>query len=624
MKQKILLLLTALCFGFVSGVKADVVVPNPVYFNDFSSSEGLTQVGSGEFIDDVDPRFGQIYHNNPENSTTPRTNYLKLPSDVLTHSGTTQEMTVGFWVNCKSTTEYFFCPLFSAYSTTKQGVDNGWPMFMCQSRCLLQINAGDGYWSDFVDAQNDKGTNNATTVWLDDNKWHYYTVTLTSTKAIVYVDGVVQNSWTLDGTSVGQNISGFFTKAASGTYPEVCLGGNQAWGWGDKDPSYGFDDFAVYDAALTAEQIAQIISNKKESAEIIGETDCSTYYLDEMSEKIKLVPGQSWHFRFTNFNSGTGGNHNNWVLPVYNSASENKIVVRSDFWEDNDKGEGHEWGSNKGCAATIVWDNFVSNMNGAIVDMTVSFTSDKKFTMSSIISPSDGSDDWTYSYTSDYDDSPYNFTSDDYLEVAISVSNSWLWLMEEGPVAKIGATGWTTFASAYPLDLGGMSASEGTVKAYYASSQSGSNIVMTPTESEGVAAGEGLMLKGTAGATVTIPVVASGDAISGNMLVGCPNGETLTANANYYVLIKNGETAEFQSLKNSGATIPAGKAYLNTGILSPARLIISFEEDPTAINAVEAAEAESGALKDGKYIIDNKVVIVKNGVKYSANGQILK
>lgn len=55
-----------------------------------------------------------------------------------------------------------------------------------------------------------------------------------------------------------------------------------------------------------------------------------------------------------------------------------------------------------------------------------------------------------------------------------------------------------------------------------------------------------------------------------------------------------------------------------------ARLTITFEgEDPTGINAIEAAEAEEGTLKDGKYSIDNKIVIVKNGVKYSANGQKL-
>lgn len=68
------------------------------------------------------------------------------------------------------------------------------------------------------------------------------------------------------------------------------------------------------------------------------------------------------------------------------------------------------------------------------------------------------------------------------------------------------------------------------------------------------------------------------------------------------------------------------RAYFHyTGTSSGARSVfLNFDEtDPTAINAVEAAEAESGALKDGKYIIDNKVVIVKNGVKYGANGQKL-
>ena len=68
------------------------------------------------------------------------------------------------------------------------------------------------------------------------------------------------------------------------------------------------------------------------------------------------------------------------------------------------------------------------------------------------------------------------------------------------------------------------------------------------------------------------------------------------------------------------------RAYFHyTGTNSSARSVfLNFDEvDPTAINIIEATEAESGALKDGKYIIDNKVVIVKNGVKYSANGQKL-
>lgn len=41
-----------------------------------------------------------------------------------------------------------------------------------------------------------------------------------------------------------------------------CLGGNQAFGWNDPDPAFVFDDFAVYNKALTSEEIAAIISAK--------------------------------------------------------------------------------------------------------------------------------------------------------------------------------------------------------------------------------------------------------------------------------------------------------------------------------------------------------------------------
>ena len=65
------------------------------------------------------------------------------------------------------------------------------------------------------------------------------------------------------------------------------------------------------------------------------------------------------------------------------------------------------------------------------------------------------------------------------------------------------------------------------------------------------------------------------------------------------------------------------RAYFElTGANPGARPTLRFD-DVTGINTIEAAEAEDGALKDGKYIIDNKVVIVKNGMKYSANGQKL-
>ena len=256
------LLMALMLVGGVNCAWGQVSVPDPVYFNDFSSTDGLTIIGSGEFTTDADVRFGAIYQNNPSKNTDPRTNYLKLPASTLTHSGTSNAMTIGFWVNKKNADDYNWYPIFSAYGSSKPGSENGMPMLVFQARGLLQVNDNAGNWSDYKAEQNDASANTEDVTWLTDANWHYYTVTLTPTKAIVYIDGVVLNSWTLDGTSDGQKLSGLFSGMASGNYPVVCLGGNQAWGWGDKDPAFAFDDFVVYDQALTASQIEKIIEDK--------------------------------------------------------------------------------------------------------------------------------------------------------------------------------------------------------------------------------------------------------------------------------------------------------------------------------------------------------------------------
>ena len=186
--------------------------------------------------------------------------------------------------------------------------------------------------------------------------------------------------------------------------------------------------------------------------------------------------------------------------------------------------------------------------------------------------------------------------------------------------ATIGSTGWTTFASPYALDLSSMTASTGVVAAYYASTVNASTVTMTSTTAT-VAAGTGIMLKGTADATITIPVAASGDAISGNKLVGCTSETVLSANENYYVLVNN-DGAEFQRLDVNGATIPAGKAYLNTGASSARSLRIVFAGDITGIS--EAAQATEAAEKDGKFVENGQLVIKKNGKKFNAAGAQMK
>jgi len=232
--------------------------PTPVYFNDFSSTDGLTVVGNGIFEDDADARFGKVFHNDPTLTKAIRTNYLQLPADVLSHSTETKEMTIGFWVNVKNAADYWFTPIFTAYGAAPANNANTWPMFVCQSRGLLQVNCAG--WCNFTAAQNDNAANYEGTFWLDDKAWHYYTATLTATKAVVYVDGEVLNSWTVSGEGDGNVVAGLFSNGADLKY--ICLGGNQAWDWNDLDPAYAFDDFAVYDKALTAEQIKAVMADK--------------------------------------------------------------------------------------------------------------------------------------------------------------------------------------------------------------------------------------------------------------------------------------------------------------------------------------------------------------------------
>lgn len=68
----------------------------------------------------------------------------------------------------------------------------------------------------------------------------------------------------------------------------------------------------------------------------------------------------------------------------------------------------------------------------------------------------------------------------------------------------------------------------------------------------------------------------------------------------------------------------ATRAYIRVVDANAARELILDLDGVTAISAIEAAEDNDGEMEDGKYFIDGKIVIVNNGVKYSANGQILK
>ena len=292
-----------------------IVLPEPVFFNNFDNTSGLTIVGGGSFTTDADPYFGKVFQNVTGGM---RQNYLLLPEDALSHSAETHQMSIGVWVNAANagaSSDYMWAPLFMAYGAAPNNGENTWPMFACQYRGVLQLNnAG---WTDYTDAQNVAGVNalyHDATDWLADKQWHYYTAVFDGENAKVYFDGELKNEWQMDGTNNTQ--MGLFTNGADLKY--ICLGGNQAWNWGDNDPGFAFDDIAIYDMALTASDIQDIMTVKRGGGQ--GETGPAAYYRNkfENADGVTIIGGGSFvdsgdaHGKV--FQNITGGMRQNYLL----------------------------------------------------------------------------------------------------------------------------------------------------------------------------------------------------------------------------------------------------------------------------------------------------------------------
>jgi len=194
---------------------------------------------------------------------------------------------------------------------------------------------------------------------------------------------------------------------------------------------------------------------------------------------------------------------------------------------------------------------------------------------------------------------------------------------------KIGPWGYTTFSCNRALDLSTVN------NAYYVASNPTESVKLVQTTGT-VPAGVGLVLYGEQDAEINIPVAetASATAISGNLLVGCPNGASLTKDntpgyGNVYVLVNTNTQAEFQNVKdwldkNNTLTIPAGKAYLQatgSGSGAPSFSIELGDETTGIMETVrETTTNNQYYTLDGRrvaqptkglYIVNGKKVIIK-------------
>ena len=251
-------------------------VPEPIPYTwtyDFENAdENVNIVGGGAVVDDETPNFGKVFENV---STTVRTNYMTLPDTVLAQSAISKELSIAFWVNAngKAPETYPYAPFFTAYANNTGGADNSFPMLALQSRGLAQVNCNG--WTDFTGADNVEGKNNVYNQsaweandpaynfvenWLADNEWHYYTAVFTEEGLTIYLDGEVKNKWGIGTANPENTLAGLFSNG--GDLKHICLGGNQAWNWGDPDAPFRFDDVLITNYVLTPEVIAEIIAAK--------------------------------------------------------------------------------------------------------------------------------------------------------------------------------------------------------------------------------------------------------------------------------------------------------------------------------------------------------------------------
>lgn len=209
-------------------------------------------------------------------------------------------------------------------------------------------------------------------------------------------------------------------------------------------------------------------------------------------------------------------------------------------------------------------------------------------------------------------------TSADYVS---NISLDYVIVYKTGDVEQItipdNDKGFGTYVTTNALDFSGV---EG-LEAYIAESENSSKVFVTKVEE--VPAGTPIIVKGTRGATYSVPVGTCTTEITNNMLHGSAT-ETHTVGLGEVVYAFNKSTGNL-NLVNAGVVIPAKKAYFlsmdNGNDTNQAKEIAFFGEEETAVSSVNAdvqkANARlfnaAGQQVTGAY---KGLVIDENGNKY--------
>ena len=154
------------------------------------------------------------------------------------------------------------------------------------------------------------------------------------------------------------------------------------------------------------------------------------------------------------------------------------------------------------------------------------------------------------------------------------------------------ASGYATFCSEYPLDFRGHATADYSAWEITNISESEGVYTLTFNQLTGtIKGGQGILLKGEAGATVTIPSASSENVLSSNLLVGTLAPTYVTAGEYYGLSGQN-------FVRVAESTVPAGKALLPASFIdgSPVKAFnFVFEDNATGIRTVETVSPEEAA-----------------------------
>ncbi|MDO4824072.1 MAG: hypothetical protein Q4A08_07895 [Bacteroidales bacterium] len=155
----------------------------------------------------------------------------------------------------------------------------------------------------------------------------------------------------------------------------------------------------------------------------------------------------------------------------------------------------------------------------------------------------------------------------------------------------------------------------------YKAAVNGELITLTALEGN-IPAGTGVMLYGETGGTkVDLPVATSGDAadVTGNDLkpTTLSDGSLAEMESNVWAL---GDGNQF--LQYTGAAFIHNRAYLvhEKATEAKAMRIVFDDDEATGIDTTISEKS----TRDGKFIENGNIVIIKNGMKYNVAGQVIK